>query len=127
MLIKDKDGSSFTPLERLNMLSELNFLFQKIEVIQADDAYWQTIREGLYNIDQSCRKAALNILKYNLQHYVGTSDLEYLWTTFFDIYDTLESFGSHLTKAVWHRTELFYEFIKKHDHLYLSGGKVAPL
>jgi hypothetical protein len=30
MLIKDKDGSSFIPLERLNMLSELNFLFQKI-------------------------------------------------------------------------------------------------
>jgi hypothetical protein len=27
MLIKDRDGSSFTLLERLRMLNELNFLF----------------------------------------------------------------------------------------------------
>ena len=33
------------------MLSELNFLFQKIEKIQLDDSYWQTIREGLFDLD----------------------------------------------------------------------------
>lgn len=43
------------------------------------------------------------------------SEFELLWSTFFDIYDTLESFGSHLTKAVWHRTELFYKFMSNFD------------
>jgi hypothetical protein len=33
------------------MLSELNFLFQRIEKIQLDDSYWQTIREGLFDLD----------------------------------------------------------------------------
>ena len=31
-----------------------------------------------------------------------------MWTTFFDVYDTLDSFSSHLTKAIWERTEMFY-------------------
>jgi hypothetical protein len=51
LLIKDKGQSSFTLLERLTMLSELNFLFQKIETIQMDIEYWQAIREGLFDID----------------------------------------------------------------------------
>jgi hypothetical protein len=29
--------------------------------------YWQTIREGLYDLDQACRKLSLNILKSNLK------------------------------------------------------------
>lgn len=33
MLIKDKDGSSFTLSERLTMLNEMNFLFQRIDSI----------------------------------------------------------------------------------------------
>lgn len=41
-------------------------------------------------------------------------EFESLWTTFFDVYDTLESFGSHLTKAIWHRVDAFYNFIKTH-------------
>lgn len=49
---------------------------------------------------------------------MGEEEFELLWTTFFDVYDTLESFGSHLTKALWHRVELFYEFMKKNDELY---------
>ena len=49
---------------------------------------------------------------------VEKSEFEAMWTTFFDVFDTLESFGSHLTKAIWHRVELFYEYITKNDELY---------
>ena len=51
---------------------------------------------------------------------VEMAEFESLWTNFFDIYDTLESFGSHLVKAIWHRVELFYEFITKNDELYIK-------
>jgi hypothetical protein len=57
----------------------------------------------------------------------SAEQFELLWSTFFDIYDTLESFGSHLTKAVWHRTELFYDFMRKFDTLYSSGTQIHPL
>ena len=39
-------------------------------------------------------------------------EFEQLWTTFFDVFDTLESFGSHLIKAVWQRIDVFYDFIQ---------------
>jgi len=49
------------------------------------------------------------VLKANLKHLIGPAlqstphvskeEFEHLWTTFFDLYDTLESFGSHLTKV----------------------------
>lgn len=48
------------------------------------------------------------VLKSNLQvlgkpeiyqHMITQQEFEMLWTTFFDLYDTLESFGSHLTKV----------------------------
>jgi hypothetical protein len=42
------------------------------------------------------------------------------------VYDTLECFASHLTKAVWHRTEVFYDFIKQNDALYIAGA-IHPL
>ena len=58
--------------------------------------------------DNYCRKISMTVLKHNLQ-VMGTEELykgfiskvefEGLWTTFFDLYDTLESFGSHLTKV----------------------------
>jgi hypothetical protein len=35
--------------------------------IQGNAAYWQLIREGLQDIDQVCRKIALNVLKENLK------------------------------------------------------------
>ena len=57
----------------------------------------------------------------------SSEQFELLWSTFFDIYDTLESFGSHLTKAVWHRTELFYDFMREFDALYASGDRIHPL
>lgn len=31
--------------------------------------------------------------------YIDQEEFEKLWTIFFDLYDTLESFGSHLTKV----------------------------
>jgi hypothetical protein len=56
------------------------------------------------------------------------ASFETLWTTFFDIFDTLESFGSHLTKAVWHRTELFYDFIKQFSAIYSDTSvRLNPL
>ena len=56
------------------------------------------------------------------------SEFELLWSTFFDIYDTVESFGSHLTKAVWHRTELFYKFMSNFDQTYSNSSiQINPL
>jgi len=56
-------------------------------------------------------------LKSNLK-ITDSSKFELEWTAFFDVFDTLESFGSHLTKAVWHRTEVFYEFIRRNEQRY---------
>lgn len=36
-----------------------------------------------------------------------------IWSTYFDVYDTLDSFSSHLTKAMWERTEVFYTHLKQ--------------
>jgi hypothetical protein len=51
----------------------------------------------------------MSVLKSNLKRLgnesvysqlgLNQADFELLWTTFFDLYDTLESFGSHLTKV----------------------------
>lgn len=56
-----------------------------------------------------------------------SEEFEQLWTTFFDILDTFESFGSHLIKAVWHRSELLYDFILKNKDVYDSDTYVNPL
>ena len=77
--------------------------------------YWGMIREGLHDLDQYCRKVSMAVLKANLKQLMGTDssfltmqnnpvaiakpEFELMWTTFFDLYDTLESFGSHLTKV----------------------------
>lgn len=56
-------------------------------------------------------------------------EFEQLWTTFFDVYDTLESFGCHLTKAVWHRIDIFYDFIKDKGEKMANvdfNGNVIP-
>lgn len=52
-------------------------------------------------------------------------EFENLWATFFDIYDTLDSFSSHLTKAIWERTELFYAFLSKHHLNWHSNGALV--
>ncbi len=66
------------------------------------------IHDGLYDHDQYCRKVSMAVLKSNLKtlgneslyHGILTkAEFENHWTTFFDLYDTLESFGSHLTKV----------------------------
>lgn len=124
------DKSNFTLIEQLTIFSELNFLFQKMPEVYNDDQYWQLIREGLFNEDQACRKLSLTVLKSNLNlHQYDDGDkkeYELLWATFFDIFDTLESFGSHLIKSIWSRIEIFYDFIRKHDNLY-KNNKIAPL
>ena len=51
-------------------------------------------------------------------------EFELLWTTFFDVMDTLESFGSHLLKAVWHRVDTLYDFILKYKEAYAPGSAV---
>lgn len=68
------------------------------------------IRDGLFDLDPYCRKVSMAVLKYNLKTlaqdgklYQGVqtkAEFELMWTTFFDLYDTLESFGSHLTKVM---------------------------
>ena len=98
----------FTLKERLRILHELNSLFQLVPHIIEDVSYWKTIRDGLYDSDNYCRKVSVSVLKSNLKvlgdenlysDKISKQEFELLWTTFFDIYDTLESFGSHLTKV----------------------------
>ena len=66
------------------------------------------LQDGLYDQDQYCRKISMALLKGNLKSlgneslYASiftTAEFELHWTTFFDLYDTLESFGTHLTKV----------------------------
>ena len=49
------------------------------------------------------------------------AEFELLWTTFFDVMDTLEGFGSHLLKAIWPRIDLFFDFVLKYKHVYDAG------
>jgi hypothetical protein len=132
LFLSQGEGQNFTLAEQLSILKQLNPLFYRTPAIHGNPAYWQLIREGLQEIDQVCRKIALNVLKENLklfgedrtkgilQLHCSEKEFEQLWTTFFDVYDTLESFSSHLTKAVWHRIDLFYDFIKT------SGALMGP-
>lgn len=94
--------------EKLILLTDINEKIYHDQEHQKD--YWETIRQGLSNNSQYCRNMAIQLLKLNIKKYQQTNEL--LWTTFFDIYDTFESFGSHLTKAVWPRTEIFYNYLK---------------
>jgi hypothetical protein len=98
----------FTLRERLRILNELNSIFNQIPEIVMTNYYWSMIRDGLYDLDSYCRKVSMAVLKNNLKTlgqeniYKGIltkQEFETHWTTFFDLYDTLESFGSHLTKV----------------------------
>ena len=56
------------------------------------------------------------------------AEFEALWATFFDLSDTLESFGSHLVKSIWHRVDALYDFIRKYKHIYDDPQqKINPL
>lgn len=55
------------------------------------------------------RKVAFSILRESLGKFdfsrAGSEAklIEEIWAIIFDIYETLESFGSHLNKSVWPR------------------------
>lgn len=81
--------------------------------------YWDYIRAGLWDYDPLSRKLSIKLLKLNLQRKLKASELDFaglkqkefdkLWETFFEVYDTLDSYSSHLTKAIWERMELLYQ------------------
>lgn len=80
------------------------------------------------------RKLGLSILKENLGAYskdqqkVNEEEFQLLWTTFFDLMDTMESFGSHLIKCIWHRVDVFYQFLRTHDVNYRDPAEaLGPL
>ena len=107
-LFQDHGEEYFTLRERLRILNDLNSIFNQIPEIINADYYWGMIREGLFDPDNYCRKISMAVLKNNLKTlgqdtiYKGIltqQEFETHWTTFFDLYDTLESFGSHLTKV----------------------------
>ena len=109
--------------ERLIVLFEIN---QKvIDGRGSNHRYWAVVREGLVDASQFNRNMALKILKQNLSRNQDSysQKIEEMWTIFFDIYDTLESFGSHLVKAVWPRTEMFFEHIRE----YRDEDEINPL
>lgn len=42
--------------------------------------------------------------------------------------DTMESFGSHLIKCIWHRVDVFYQFLRTHDVNYRDPAEaLGPL
>lgn len=105
---KEPGDEYFTLRERLRILNELNSIFNKVNEIILTEYYWGMLHEGLYEQDQYCRKVSMALLKGNLKSlgneslYTGIltiTEFELHWTTFFDLYDTLESFGTHLTKV----------------------------
>jgi hypothetical protein len=119
-----KQLECFTIMERLSILKKMNTRLRTIPQIYTSEEYWDLVKLGLGHIDQGPRKTALNILKENLSQSINSrqiseiNEFEQLWTTFFDIMDTLESFSSHLVKAVWKRVDLFYDFILKYKQCY---------
>lgn len=44
---------------------------------------------------------------------MSDDEFESTWATFFELYDTLDSYSSHLTKAVWERMESLYAMMAK--------------
>ena len=46
---------------------------------------------------------------------IDQKQFENMWTIFFNVYETLDSFSGHLAKAIWDRTEVFYEFLAKNN------------
>ena len=101
------DSEKITIKEKIVLLTDINDKVYSEKQYQKN--YWETIKRGLSDQNQFCRNMAILILKRNIKTFETTNEL--LWTTFFDIYDTFESFGSHLTRAVWPRTELFFEHL----------------
>ena len=120
-------------MERLSILKKLNVRLLSIPEIYGSPDYWGLIKRGMANIDQAPRKIALNILKENLsavsntRQLIDAAEFELMWTTFFDVMDTLDSFGSHLLKAVWHRVDIFYDYILKYKQAYNDGTTIHPL
>ena len=80
------------------------------------------MRRGLYDYDSLSRKTAIQLIKASLKRPVDAKVLEDsgltqkafddLWETFFEIFDTLDSYSSHLTKAIWDRMEKLYKYMK---------------
>ena len=68
------------------------------------------LKENLHFFGEAKNKGLVSI-------HCSEKEFEQLWTTFFDVYDTLESFGSHLIKAIWHRMDFFYDFIRDKKEL----------
>ena len=42
---------------------------------------------------------------------ISKDDFDKLWTTFFEILETLESYSIHLIKPVWERIETLFDFM----------------
>ena len=123
----------FTVMERLSILKKLNKRIQSIPEIYNSREYWSLVKTGLAHLDQAPRKVSLSVLKENLsamtdrRQLTEIAEFEALWTTFFDVMDTMESFGSHLVKAIWHRVSVFYDFIRKHKDVYDTQQALNPL
>lgn len=132
LFVDDQEIPNFLLQERLAIMSELNDIFNQAPSIISDDRYWRYVKEGAYDFDAYCRKLAIQILQQNINKFQNSPEFEsqladvyqrfnmnkqqfeQLWSTFFEVYDTLDAFSSHLTKAIWERTEAFYAFLQQH-------------
>lgn len=61
-------------------------------------SYWTLLFEFLIDEDSYIRKWGMVVLKQNLSS-LGVPDPA-LWQTFFDLYETLEGYVSHLIKVI---------------------------
>ena len=110
---------SFTLGERLKILGQMNEVVVAAQVMTP--AYWEMLEAGLYHTDPLSRKMAVRLIQQNLassksiadQHGMTEKEFESAWATFFELYDTLDSYSSHLTRAVWDRLESLYAMMAK--------------
>ncbi len=59
------------------------------------------------------RKISVAILREALgRHKFQDEEVSEIWGVIFDIYETLESFGSHLNKSVWPRIEVLFSYLR---------------
>lgn len=105
---EEKEAFSLTLREQLRIMQDLSGVFCEIDTIAYDPIFWTCLREGLVEADNFSRKVSQQMLQsvmslraQDVKHQNPEKKKEFdgLWTTFFDVYETLESFGCHLVRV----------------------------
>jgi hypothetical protein len=86
--------------EQAIMMKDINSYLMKYDEFVQTKAYWNLVNKFLVSSDSFLRKWGVLILKQNLAWTQFEDEImNTMWETFFDLYDTLEGFVSHLIKV----------------------------